>query len=339
MLRELHISNLAVIADARIELRGGLNCFTGATGAGELRLELVEGGTINRCTIDLKTGQAQLWHGDQPLGEPAATRLNDARSHTIALANVDDRLTLWVDGRTPFGEGRSFRDEFQAREAPTLDDLTPARVALRGTTAQISDLVLKRDIYYTLDPGRSDFDFTQSSESIGRPYETFGRSSAQQVMSIFDALADVERFPQMVMLPYRDFAIRPGHFMMMGDNSPQSKDGRGWSTDDQVQVIPSAESLSFDAGDYLPGPRSQGPRVDELRELPRSRWGELLGSDWTTRGWDVNDRESWEVPESLVIGKAFFVYWPHGVPVWPKIEFGGWILPFRPYFERMKTIR
>src|SRR3954452_5373133 len=33
LLRELHISNLAVISDARIELRAGLNCFTGATGA------------------------------------------------------------------------------------------------------------------------------------------------------------------------------------------------------------------------------------------------------------------------------------------------------------------
>ncbi len=35
MLRELHISNLAVITDARIELVAGLNCFTGATGAGK----------------------------------------------------------------------------------------------------------------------------------------------------------------------------------------------------------------------------------------------------------------------------------------------------------------
>jgi DNA repair protein RecN (Recombination protein N) len=35
LLRELHISNLAVIADARIELHRGLNCFTGATGAGK----------------------------------------------------------------------------------------------------------------------------------------------------------------------------------------------------------------------------------------------------------------------------------------------------------------
>lgn len=35
MLRELHISNLAVITDARVEFDLGLNCFTGATGAGK----------------------------------------------------------------------------------------------------------------------------------------------------------------------------------------------------------------------------------------------------------------------------------------------------------------
>ena len=35
MLRQLHISNLAIIADVRIELHAGLNCFTGATGAGK----------------------------------------------------------------------------------------------------------------------------------------------------------------------------------------------------------------------------------------------------------------------------------------------------------------
>src|SRR5688572_20195782 len=35
MPRELHMSNLAVISDVRIELASGLNCFTGATGAGK----------------------------------------------------------------------------------------------------------------------------------------------------------------------------------------------------------------------------------------------------------------------------------------------------------------
>src|SRR5947199_7891034 len=35
MLHDLHIANLAVISDATIELGAGLNCFTGATGAGK----------------------------------------------------------------------------------------------------------------------------------------------------------------------------------------------------------------------------------------------------------------------------------------------------------------
>ncbi len=35
MLRELHISNLAVIEDVTVELAPGLNCFTGQTGAGK----------------------------------------------------------------------------------------------------------------------------------------------------------------------------------------------------------------------------------------------------------------------------------------------------------------
>jgi DNA repair protein RecN (Recombination protein N) len=35
LLRELHILNLAVIAEARVEFTAGLNCFTGATGAGK----------------------------------------------------------------------------------------------------------------------------------------------------------------------------------------------------------------------------------------------------------------------------------------------------------------
>ncbi len=35
LLRELHIANLAVIEDIRLELDAGLNCFTGQTGAGK----------------------------------------------------------------------------------------------------------------------------------------------------------------------------------------------------------------------------------------------------------------------------------------------------------------
>ena len=41
--------------------------------AGRLRLELIKAGQSNRCEIDLATGLARLFHGDQTLGEPAAT--------------------------------------------------------------------------------------------------------------------------------------------------------------------------------------------------------------------------------------------------------------------------
>ena len=60
---------------------------------------------------------------------------------------------------------------------------------------------------------------------------------------------------------------------MLGDNSPQSKDSRGWDSNDR---------------------------------------------DWDT----VSHRETWEVPRCLLTGKAFFVYWPHGVPFGRNIAVG-----------------
>jgi signal peptidase I len=45
-------------------------------------------------------------------------------------------------------------------------------------------------------------------------------------------------------------------------------------------------------------------------------------------------------PRSLITGKAFFVYWPHGKPFGPDIRLNpDFRLPFRPYVERMKWIR
>jgi signal peptidase I len=78
--------------------------------------------------------------------------------------------------------------------------------------------------------------------------------------------------------------------MMMGDNSPRSKDSRGWDSSDLA--------------------------------------------------WDPSNRQSWEVPRTLITGKAFYVYWPHGVPFGPDIRLNrDTRLLFRPYVERMKWIR
>ncbi len=242
--------------------------------AGRVRLELIEGGVPNRCEIDLATGQATLSHAGQVLGQPVATACKGRGTHDLKLANVDGRLTLWVDGGTPFGDGVVYEDGSGYAEGdhpvPTEADLAPVAVAVQGAEVAVSDLVLKRDIYYTLRPG--DWDY----EGRGLPRNT--------------TLSDPTDFPKLAGIPPATFSIAPGRYMMLGDNSPRSKDGRGW----------------------------------DLRD----------------RAWDPDGRQYWEVPENLLIGKAFFVYWPHGVPMWPNIAVGRNLrLPFRPNVERMKWIR
>jgi signal peptidase I len=243
--------------------------------SGTVRIELIESGISNRCEIDLSTGKAQLYHGDTALGEPAATSFKGAGKHDVRLANVDGRLTLWIDGQTPFGEGRIYQEGMDDFAPPTEEDLEPVRIAARDADVVVSDLVLTRDIYYSLDPHVFESD-----------YSTLGVSPE-------DLMSDPAKFPMIGEILWKDYTIQPGHYMMLGDNSPRSADGRAWDGQD--------------------------------------------------RNWDENrTRQDFEVPESFLIGKAFFVYWPHGKPFWPSIPFLGnpnFRIPFRPYVERMKWIR
>ncbi len=257
---------------------------TGA--AGKLKLELVEAGVVNRCEVDLVSGIAAVYHGEAKLGE-AGTALRGRGTHDFEFANVDDRLTLWVDGTAIFDDGLPYEDAPGTPKAPTARDLDPVGVAVRGAAARVSDLVLKRDIYYTQDPRDPDHKIGGVHEAIDRDETNeFGR-----IVKMFDFLADPAQFAAIKdVSTHEPYVIRPDHFMMMGDNSPRSSDSRAWESRDNV--------------------------------------------------WRAEDRSSWEVPRSLLIGKAFFVYWPHGKPFGPDIRFNRDIrLPFRPYFERMKWIR
>jgi len=254
--------------------------------AGRLRLELIKAGESNRCEIDLSTGQATLARGQRTVGQPVHTLINKTGTHLVTFANVDDRLTLLVDGLLPFGDGRLCEPEGSwTRSVPATADLEPARIAAQGANLEVTQLVLKRDIYYTLQPG--EFDQINPDDLPQEGPRGF-----------FDLLADPARYASLGPPPGRDYPLGPGRYLMLGDNSPWSRDGRAWGRKDQI-----------DQGD------------------PDS-------------GWDDSGRESWEVPESLIIGKAFCVYWPHLKPAWPEFRLGpDQRFPVRPYFERIRWIR
>ena len=251
-----------------------------------LKVELVEAGISNRAEFDLISGMVSLYHGDKKLGE-AGTVLRGIGAHDVEFANVDDRLTLWIDGETLFEEGLPYDDGPTTSYVPTAKDLDPAGLAIKDAKATVSDLVLKRDIYYTQDPRDPDYKIPGVNESVDRDSE----DEYARIVKMFDFLADPERFAALKELSSREaYVIRPDHFMMMGDNSPRSSDSRAWTSLDNT--------------------------------------------------WREVDRSSWEVPRSLLIGKAFFVYWPHGKPFGPDLGFSrDFRVPFRPYFERMKWIR
>ena len=187
-------------------------------------------------------------------------------------------MSLVVNGTPVQEKPFVFDSDPESVPVPTEADLSPAAIAVRNATVVASDLVLKRDIYYTQYPGRLDYGVVWEDHYPRSPTE------------LFDFLSDPSRFPSLAKVRSHEYTIGQDRFFMMGDNSPRSKDSRGWGSDDSA--------------------------------------------------WDTTDRKPWEVPRELLTGKAFYVYWPHGYPIWPNIGFNrDTRLTFRPYFERMKWIR
>jgi signal peptidase I len=246
-----------------------------ASARGELSFELIKGGLPHRCIIDLQTGVTRFLRGEQTLAEHDSP-LKGLGHYQVEFANVDDRLTLWVNGRSIFESGVEFESGDEA-PIPTAADLAPAAIAIRGGSATVSDLVLKRDIYYTQYPGQTDYSMV------------FEHRDPRTAVELFDFLADPAQFQSLAKAGSVDYELGEDKFLMLGDNSPCSKDSRGWASTDS---------------------------------------------------WDTSDRKSWEVPRSLLTGKAFYIYWPHGVPFGTSLRLNrDFRLPFRPYFERMKWIR
>jgi signal peptidase I len=173
---------------------------------GELVFELAKGVDRFQARWQLGSGTCTLVRlGENDRATILAskmTALAKAKTYQVRFANVDERLTVWVDGQLPFGDGVVYDP---AREpGPTAKDLRPASIGLEGGSATVRKLRLWRDTYYTVNI---------------RPPDADGRT---------EDWGDPSKWQYLQELPAKTLYVQPGHYLCLGDNSPESSDSRSW---------------------------------------------------------------------------------------------------------------
>ena len=285
-------------------------------------VELVEGPETYQCEINIDSGKVTLWSFPTPIdaGEEVTrnevaigqTDFSGAGSYEVCMANVDDRVCLWVDG-TLVEFDRPTEFECSDVPAPTDRDLCPVGIALQGASGEVSELIVKRDIYYrndVIDFKKDDRGYRQGQMQPVEEISGFTRSALQQNLNSpanwseiynHESAENNYRYGQ-----FGEYQLADDEYLMFGDNSSMSKDSRLF--------------------DYFSRP---------LHGVFSNRYA---------------------VREEDLIGKALFIFWPHGVPflrngegfpVWahkgredmdPK-NYPSVRAPFYPNIQRMKKIR
>ncbi|MEY4181348.1 MAG: hypothetical protein RLY70_4923 [Planctomycetota bacterium] len=208
---------------------------------GELVLELVESGEHYQCRVDVATGQARLVvvgnarpfvdNEGRPASKPptAQTSIRSGRKHQLRFSNIDDELRLWVDGTVIEFDGPTTYEsptERPPRWSPQdLGDLAPAGIGVRGVNAQVHHLRILRDVYYIAirahiggDRG-TDYDSGLSPDEI---QDVLSHAEVWESSKLFASRREIE------------VELGADQFFPMGDNSPQSKDGRLWEGEPSV---------------------------------------------------------------------------------------------------------
>ena len=205
--------------------------------AGAVLFDLVEGGKHLRATIDVATGGAQLSIDGLPGYAPKAqTKLRGPGSYKVALANVDDQLVLWIDGKVaPFDAPTAYTPVgMDLPQSTPIDagDLAPAGVGARGVKLDVTGLRLYRDIYYIADT------YLPYNEPLITDYDEDSRLKNARPEDIIKFMSSPERWASMKTHGSNarrsfEFPLKADQFFVLGDNSPASKDARLWDPKEQ----------------------------------------------------------------------------------------------------------
>jgi signal peptidase I len=199
------------------------------SGSGSVIVELIKGGRQFQCRIDAATGRATLGivGPDAADFHPAAvTALRGPGKHRLLLANIDEQLRLWVDGRLVEFDAPTSYDSLGLRtHIPTQADLSPAGIATYEAAATISHLELLRDVYYIAADRQAAAlcDFHGPRPELADPGTWPAGFADENMNDVEFSLAPADR-----RHPDKD------QFFVLGDNSAQSKDGRLWDQEHWV---------------------------------------------------------------------------------------------------------
>lgn len=206
-----------------------LECKLTVTKAeGAFLMELSKGINRFRARFDLGTGKCTLLK-QGPDDKKADrwtelasqdTALNSPGNYEVRLANFDAQLTVWVNGKLPFGQGKEYDPpeirakgeakltdaQLESRRGPTLNDLEPASIGSQGAAVEVRNVRIWRDTYYTLSPDSSDTGFEKVNWN------------------------DPDGWEPIKKLRYKTMYVQPGHYLCLGDNSTASSDSRYWGT-------------------------------------------------------------------------------------------------------------
>ena len=218
-----------------------VECKVKVTGSGTLKLMLVEGGVRYGCDIDIAEQVATLSidQGEGTFGDPPAQdarkfcraeiSFGTGRFYHLRFANVDNQLLLWINGKpvrfdapTVYHRSDSVEPRWSKQDP---GDAAPVAVGGDGLQLQFEQLRLLRDVYYV----------AQDQTSYRNPQHEyrfrgvgFPALDAEQISLL---LARPPEWSETHLFRARDevmFPLAQDQFFPMGDNSPESLDGRLW---------------------------------------------------------------------------------------------------------------
>ena len=251
----------------------------------------------------------------------APTAMTSVGSYDVSFANVDDRLCLWIDGRLAEFDRPT---EYVSSDVPQpgTQDLAPVGIAVRNATAVVSDLLLQRDIYYRNDV----IQFTPDDQ-----------------LSVLDRAYSVNNFNYTATNSYQRDEVNSSLLHLLTNPS-------AWSAQYAHDTAQQLSSFG-DYGDYKLADDEYLMFGDNSSMSKDSRL-----FDYETRPMSGIYSHRYAVRERDLIGKALFIFWPHGVPflndgkgipVWYHKDASGnkvadypsISVPFYPNLSRMKKIR